>query len=55
MDVGSELTTAVGVTEKVAYDSEDSTDGLEWYMPARMDDLRKGSTSALEHKIAKEN
>lgn len=47
MDVGSELTTAVGVAEEVADYCEDGTESLEGNMPSRVDDLDKVS---LERK-----
>lgn len=40
MDVRRELTSTVGVAEKVADNGEDGTEGLEGNVPAGADDLR---------------
>ena len=45
VDVGRELSTSVRMTEKIAEDSESSTEDLHRDMPSRSDDLKEAEIS----------
>ncbi len=44
MDIGSKLSTAVGMAEKVADNGKDGANGLDRYMPSRADYLERSQS-----------